>query len=84
MKVAYAARLVEENFGAIASEKPGFDIIEARDFLATHGGVGFFIRDEEMKAYDCRFMSEKTFYEIYDFEVTVFNENTIFHRLVRK
>lgn len=84
MRVAYAAYITEENFGAIASEKPGFDANEALKFLNEHGGVGFFIRDEEMKAYDCRYMSATTFHQIYAFDNLVFDENAIFHRVVRK
>lgn len=76
---AYAVRLNEDNYQAIASEKPGFDLEETRLWAEDHGG-GFFIRDEETPAFDCKYMSDVVFHEIYKFER--FSPNDVFHKIV--
>jgi len=80
MNNAYAIRLNEENYGAIASEKPGFDLAEARAWVEEHGG-GFFIRDEGYKTFDCQYMADLVFHQIYIFEN--FKDTDMFHRLKR-
>lgn len=78
--VAYAARLCEENYGAIRSEKPDFDLAQARAWVEDHG-AGFFIRDESSKPFDCSYMPDIVFYQIYIFDD--FNKADLFHRIVR-
>lgn len=78
MDPLYACRMNEDNYGAIASEKPGFDLEEAREWVETHGG-SFFIRDEKTKAFDCTYMADLVFHQIYKFEN--FNATDIFHRI---
>lgn len=80
MTQAYAVRLNEDNYGAIASEKPGFDLEHTRTWVEDHGG-GFFIRDEESKAFDCEYMADVVFHQIYTFER--FSPNDIFHKIIR-
>lgn len=76
---AYAAELSEKNYQAIASEKPGFDLDEARAWVEEHQG-GFFVRDEG-SPFDCEYIAPIVFYEMYRFDG--FNENVIFHKIVR-
>lgn len=80
MNSLYAVRLNEENYQAVASEKPGFDLEATRIWVEDHGG-GFFIRDEESTAFDCEYMVDLVFHQIYEFES--FNENEIFHKIKR-
>lgn len=80
MSIAYACRLIEVNYGAIKSEKPGFDLEETRAWVETHGD-GFFVRDEDYKVFDCEYIADVAFHQMYAFES--FRQNEIFHRLVR-
>ena len=66
MSRAYACRLSERNFGAIASEKPGFDMEDTIAWLNEHG-EGYFVRDED-SPWDCNYLSDVVFHEIYAFE----------------
>jgi len=77
----YACRMNEDNYGAIASEKPGFDLAEARQWVEEHG-AGFFIRDEEFKKFDLEYMPDLVFHQIYVFDE--FKPTDVFHRLIRK
>lgn len=81
MESLYAVRLNEDNYQAIASEKPGFDLEETRQWVEEHGG-GFFVRDEGSRAFDCQYMVDLVFYEIYAFDG--FDETDMFHKLIRK
>lgn len=80
MNLAFACRLIEENYGAIASEKPGFDLEETRQWVKKHGD-GFFIRDEEKKQLDCCYLTDAEFHQTYLFDN--FQATAIFHRLLR-
>ena len=66
--------------GAIASEKPDFDIDEMTKWL-THHEQGYFIRDEG-SPFDCKFMTDFVFHEIYDVESYV--SDPIFFRIKRR
>lgn len=77
---AYAVLMNEDNYGAIASEKPGFDLGEARRWVENYG-VSWFIRDESDKRMDCRYLPDAIFNDIYAFET--FEPNAIFHRVIR-
>lgn len=78
---AYACRLTAENIPAIASEHPKFSRKELADWVDKHGS-GYFVRDEDRPAFDCRYMMEETLTQIYDFERG--NESALFRRLVRR
>lgn len=80
MRTAYACRITVENMGAIASELPGFDREAVLAWLQEHDS-GYFVRDENNKAFDCRFMSDIVFAQIYAFEET--DRGEIFRRIVR-
>lgn len=68
--VAYAARIVTENQQAIASEHPKFSLEEFLSWIEDHGETGYFVRDPESPAFDCRYFDEIVFYQIYLFEPT--------------
>lgn len=77
---AYACHISRETMGAIASEKPGFNREEFEQWLETHDG-GFFVRDEGYP-FDCQYLAELVFHQIYIFEE--FKETDLFHRIIRK
>jgi hypothetical protein len=64
--VAYACRIVRENFHAIASEKPDFDIDELYEWLDEHK-TGYFLRDIS-SPFDCKYVPDDLFFQIYIFE----------------
>lgn len=64
--MAWACLTTRANKHAIASECPKFDEVEYERWLADHE-LGYFIRDEG-SAWDCRFMSDVVFFQIYRFE----------------
>lgn len=80
MRNAYAVRMNEDNYGAIASEKPGFDLGEARSWVESFG-PGFFVRDENDKRTDCRYLPDEMFFQMYVFDG--FDEKAVFHKIVR-
>ena len=80
MATAYACLITSENFGAIRSENPNFNLEETEAWLKAHGS-GFFLRDEA-SAFDCHYLIDEIFYQFYAFDS--FNERDIFHRLKRK
>jgi hypothetical protein len=79
-EMAWAARLNEDNYQAIASEKPAFDLDSTRVWVEQHGG-GFFVRDPDNRKYDCQYLTDEVFHQIYAFEN--FDPNSVFHKLVR-
>jgi len=80
MSIAYACLISSENFGAIRSENPNFNLEETKAWLEQHGS-GFFLRDER-SAFDCHYLIDEVFYQFYAFDA--FDPNDIFHRLTRK
>ena len=80
MVTAYACRISSENFGAIRSENPNFNLEETKVWLDHHEG-GFFLRDEG-SPFDCHYIVDEIFHQLYAFEA--FDKNAIFHRLIRK
>lgn len=78
MSQAYACKITEENFGALRSEKPDFDADETIIWLEENG-PGWFIRDENNKQWDCVYMAQIIFSQIYLFET--FEPTDIFHRI---
>lgn len=80
MDSAYAVRLNEDNYQAIASEKPDFDLDETRAWVERNGG-GFFVRDATSKQYDCTYLTDGAFHQVYAFET--FNSKDVFHKLMR-
>ena len=65
-KYAYACQITKENFGAIASENPKFNMQELLDWLEVHES-GFFLRDED-SVFDCQYFIDETFFELYRIE----------------
>ena len=80
MSTAYACLITSENFGAIRSENPKFNLEETKAWLETHGR-GFFLRDER-SAFDCHYLIDEIFFQFYEFDK--FDQSDIFHRLKRK
>lgn len=80
MRTAYACRISEENFGAIRSEHPKFDLESTKAWLEQHER-GFFLRDEG-SALDCHYITDEIFFIYYEFEPL--DKNAVFHRLIRK
>lgn len=78
MSSAYACRISANNIGAIASEKPNFSLKELNEWCEEHGN-GYFIRDENAP-WDCTYMSDVTFEEIYAF---VYKDYSAIFREVR-
>lgn len=81
MAPAYACEITEDNFGAIRSEKPDFNLEETKAWLEQHGS-GFFVREEGNRAFDCKYMEDAIFHQLYIFEA--FDPNGIFHRIIRR
>lgn len=77
MQVAYACRIKRENFHAIASENPKFDLNELHVWIAAHG-EGYFIRDEA-SPWDCSYMPDVVFQQIYVFDA--WNKNELFMQI---
>jgi hypothetical protein len=77
--VAYACRIARENFSAIASENPNFNLEEIIEWLAQHGS-GYFLRDES-SVFDCRYFEDTVFFEFYIFETSDHEE--LFRRVVK-
>jgi hypothetical protein len=63
--LAWACKISKENFQAIASEHPKFDLEEIKDWLAVHE-EGYFVRDEDSML-DCSYMQIDVFKTIYKF-----------------
>lgn len=78
--VAYACRISEENFAAIASEKPDFNKDELVEWLRYHGR-GFFLRDPS-STFDCGYFVDEVFYELYVFDST--DTNPLFRRVLTR
>ena len=78
--VAYACLITEANLGVIASEHPKFDREEALQWIKEHE-TGYFIRDEESRAFDCKYMDEEVFKEIYKFEYGDYGD--LFRRILK-
>ena len=76
--VAYACRIIEENFDAIASENPKFDRKELLDWLETYES-GYFLR-EEGSPFDCKYITDETFLVMYRFEAA--DEAAMFRKVV--
>ena len=62
---AYAVRIKEQNFQAIASEKPDFNLEETIQWLEDNG-QGYFLRDPESKN-DCKYLVDEVFTQLYAF-----------------
>lgn len=75
---AYACHITEENFCAIASEKPDFNLEVLISWIADHGN-GYFVRHEE-SPWDCAYMPEIVFDAIYTFEN--FEHNDLFNIII--
>jgi hypothetical protein len=75
--VAYACRIIENNFGVIASEKPDFDMKEIIAWINEHK-TGYFIRDPD-SVFDCKYMHDTVFFQIYRFDNT-YDEDELFRR----
>lgn len=82
MDSAYACHISLENMGAIASEKPDFNREEFFQWMKEHDG-GFFVRDAG-SPWDCMYLAELVFHQIYMFELDNFNSTNLFHRIIRK
>lgn len=79
MSGAYACRISEENFKAIASEKPDFDRDQTLEWL-EHNGQGYFLRDPSTNL-DCGYFVDEVFFQMY-----MFNEadpETLFRRVLK-
>lgn len=61
----YACRITRENFQAIASEKPDFDLTEITDWLQVHKS-GYFVRDPA-SIFDCKYLHDDVFFAMYIF-----------------
>lgn len=77
---AYACRISSETFDVIRSENPGFDLEQTKAWLEKHGS-GYFIRDESSRAFDCSYMADVVFHEIYAFENG--DQDVIFRKIIR-
>lgn len=77
---AYACRISEENFGAIASEKPDFDREQAIQWLEQNG-QGYFLRDPDNPNLDCGYFVDEVFYQVYTFDEADTEE--LFRRVLR-
>lgn len=75
----YACRVVSENFQAIASEKPDFDLEELLEWIAVHDS-GYFLRDSS-SPFDCQFIQTDVFHELYIF--TDDDPNGLYRRVVK-
>lgn len=77
---AVACRMVVENLGAIASEKPDFNREEALQWIADNG-EGYFIRDESSHL-DCKYVDDQTFREMYMFADG--DVHSLFRRILKR
>lgn len=77
--IAYAVQIKPENFGAIASEKPDFDLESTKKWLDFHE-EGYFLRDPE-SALDCKYFESTVFSQMYTFSHP--NSTELFKRVVR-
>lgn len=77
---AYACRIIEENYPAIASENPKFDL-EILKVWVEINGVGYFVRDEASKKYDCKYMKDEDFHRVFAFDN--FSPEAVYHKLLR-
>lgn len=62
---AYACRIIPENFGVIASEKPDFDRPQLEEWLREHE-IGYFLRDPDSQ-FDCQYFDPTVFLQLYEF-----------------
>lgn len=77
--VAVACRISEENFGAIASEKPDFDLEKTKEWLEQNG-QGYFLRDPESPL-DCGYFVDEVFFQLYIFESG--DQSALFRHVLR-
>lgn len=77
--VAYAIRIEEKNFKAIASENPKFNMEATLEWLEQHG-QGFFLRDPE-STFDCGYFVDEIFSQMYLFESA--DTSTMFRRVLK-
>jgi hypothetical protein len=77
--VAYACRISEENFDAIASEKPDFDREQTLQWLEQNG-TGYFLRDESTNL-DCGYFVDDNFFQMYTFDST--DKQDLFRRVLK-
>lgn len=80
MSGAYACRISEENFKAIASEKPDFDREETLEWLERNG-QGYFLRDPGNQNLDCGYFVDEVFQQIYIFDEA--DTQALFRRVLR-
>lgn len=76
---AYAVRINENNFQAIASEMPGFDLESTVQWLEDNG-QGYFLRDPESMN-DCEYFVDEVFMQLYAFNDR--DVNAVFRRVHR-
>jgi hypothetical protein len=74
---AYAVRIIEQNFQAIASEKPDFSLEETLDWLDKNG-QGYFLRDSSSQ-FDCGYFVDEIFLQLYTFADA--DTNAVFRRV---
>jgi hypothetical protein len=79
-ELAWAVRVVEENYDAILSEcAGGFDRSLLLEWVEEHG-TGYFLRDADSPL-DCLLMDEENFLLLYHFENG--NESAMFRTVVK-
>jgi hypothetical protein len=76
---AFAVRITEENFQAIASEKPNFNLEETLQWLEDHG-QGYFLRHPGT-SFDCEYFVDEVFTQLYAFAAA--DTSAIFRRVHR-
>lgn len=76
---AYVCRISEENFAAIASEKPDFNKDELIEWLTYHG-QGFFLRDPS-SVFDCGYLVDDVLLEMYMFDSA--DASSLFRRVLK-
>lgn len=74
---AYAVRITERNFQAIASEKPNFNKEETLQWLEDNGH-GYFLRDANSQ-FDCQYFVDEIFSQLYTFADV--DTNAVFRRV---
>lgn len=81
MALSYACQITQANLNVIASEKPDFNRDDAIRWITDHESTGYFIRDEG-SPFDCQFMAEVVFHEIYMFDSL--DTNQLFRKIRSK